>query len=142
MSEIKVDTLTGKTTANDITVTVGATATAKLQQGLVKAHILFDQRGSHLSGGEGTEGSQSLNIASSVDIEQGNYSVTFTNNMSNDEYTTICSGHFNALIANKNNPRFGGAYSITSSGYRASGVSSNSSAQDAVHKSATFGDLA
>ena len=30
MSEIKVDTLTGKTTANDITVTVGATATQSL----------------------------------------------------------------------------------------------------------------
>ena len=37
MSEIKVDTLTGKTTANDITVTVGASATQSLEQGLAKA---------------------------------------------------------------------------------------------------------
>ena len=36
MSEIKVDTLTGKTTANDITVTIGASATMSLEQGLAK----------------------------------------------------------------------------------------------------------
>ena len=33
MSEIKVDTLTGKTTAKTVTVTVGATATQSLEQG-------------------------------------------------------------------------------------------------------------
>ena len=33
MSEIKVDTLTGKTTANDITVTVGASATSLWNRG-------------------------------------------------------------------------------------------------------------
>jgi len=37
MSEIKVDTLTGKTTAKTVTVTVGATATMSLEQGLAKA---------------------------------------------------------------------------------------------------------
>ena len=42
MSEIKVDTLTGKTTANDITVTVGATATQSLHTGLVKAWAVWD----------------------------------------------------------------------------------------------------
>ena len=41
MSEIKVDTLTGKTTANDITVTVGATATMSLEQGLTKAWVTY-----------------------------------------------------------------------------------------------------
>ena len=42
MSEIKVDTLTGKTTAKTVTVTVGATATQSLEQGLAKAWVYFD----------------------------------------------------------------------------------------------------
>lgn len=140
MSELKVDTLTGKTTANDITVTVGATATAKLQQGLVKAHLLFDQRGSHLS--ENTAGSSSLNISSSSDESTGNYSLVFINNMSNDEYTPVCSAHFNALVANKNNPRFSGPYTILTTGYSASTVSSNGSNQDAIGQTVAHGDLA
>ena len=36
MSEILVNKLTGTSTANDITVTVGATATQSLEQGLAK----------------------------------------------------------------------------------------------------------
>ena len=42
MSEIKVDSLTGKTTAKTVTVTVGASATQSLEQGLVKAWVYFD----------------------------------------------------------------------------------------------------
>ena len=43
MSEIKVDTLTGKTTAGDITVTSeGGAATMQLQQGLAKAWVGFN----------------------------------------------------------------------------------------------------
>ena len=37
MTEIKVDTLTGKTTAKTVTVTTGASATQSLEQGLLKA---------------------------------------------------------------------------------------------------------
>jgi len=42
MSEIKVDSLTGKTTAKTVTVTVGATATQSLEQGLAKARVNYD----------------------------------------------------------------------------------------------------
>ncbi len=42
MSEIKVDTLTGKTTAKTVTVTVGASATQSLEQGLIKAFVTYD----------------------------------------------------------------------------------------------------
>ena len=43
MSEIKVDTLTGKTSAGDITVTSeGGAATMQLQQGLAKAWVNFN----------------------------------------------------------------------------------------------------
>ena len=53
MSEIKTDKLTGVGTANDITVTVGATATAKLEQGLTKVwgsyNLKIIQRMTHLT---------------------------------------------------------------------------------------------
>ena len=72
MSEIKVDTLTGKTTANDITVTVGATATMSLEQGLAKAFCTTD--------GDTTV-SDSLNISSATDDGSGDNSFVVTNNM-------------------------------------------------------------
>ena len=79
MSEIKVDTLTGKTTANDITVTVGATATMSLEQGLAKCFINFN--------GTGTIATRdSLNVASHSDDGVGLYTITFTNAFNNDDY--------------------------------------------------------
>ena len=133
MSELRADTITHSDGSSPVTLT---------KQSAAKAHILFDQRGSFLSGGVATEGSQSFNISSSVDVEEGNYSVAFINNMTNEEYAPVTSAHYNGLVANKNNPRFAGPHTITSSGYIASAVSSNSAAQDALHQSATFGDLA
>jgi len=72
MSEIKVDTLTGKTTANDITVTVGASATQSLEQGLAKAFCTTD--------GDTTV-TDSLNISSATDDGSGDNSFVVTNNM-------------------------------------------------------------
>jgi len=87
MSEIKVDALTGKTTANDITVTVGATATAKLEQGLAKAWC-------HTSDNVIDD---SLNFSSSTDNATGDYTVNFANNMANVTYASTaspCQGGF------------------------------------------------
>ena len=91
MSEIKVDTLTGKTTANDITVTVGATATMSLEQGLAKAwcHTSDDVI------------DDSLNFSSSTDNGTGDYTVNFANNMANVTYAstaTPCEGGFRFII--------------------------------------------
>lgn len=70
MSEIKVDTLTGKTTANDITVTVGASATQSLHDGVLKAWVGAD--------GAAVQ-KQSLNFSSSSDNGTGSYTHTLTN---------------------------------------------------------------
>ena len=87
MSEIKVDTLTGKTTANDITVTVGATATMSLEQGLAKAWVNFN--------GTGTIASRdSLNVSGLVDNGTGNYTASFTTSM-NDVNYCVNAGSFN-----------------------------------------------
>ena len=79
MSEIKVDTLTGKTTAKTVTVTVGASATMSLEQGLAKCFINFN--------GTGTIATRdSLNVASHSDDGTGLYTITFTNAFNNDDY--------------------------------------------------------
>ena len=82
MSEIKVDTLTGKTTANDITVTVGATATAKLEQSLAKVWGNID--------GTGTIALRdSFNLSSLTDDGSGAYDTSFTNSFNNTTYAAL-----------------------------------------------------
>jgi len=83
MSEIKVDTLTGKTTANDITVTVGATATMSLEQGLAKCWGEFDGSAGTISYGD------SFNCASLTDNGTSDYSSARTNNMGNALYAVF-----------------------------------------------------
>ena len=85
MSEIKVDTLTGKTTANDITVTVGASATMSLEQGLAKMW--------HNIAGAGTvTTSDSFNVSSVSDMATGGYRSNLTNNMNNIVYAASGMG--------------------------------------------------
>ena len=81
MSEIKVDTLTGKTTANDITVTVGASATMSMEQGLAKVWVNFN--------GTGTIASRdSLGVSGLADNGTGDYTITFSNAFDNANYAT------------------------------------------------------
>ena len=83
MSEIKVDTLTGKTTANDITVTVGASATMSLEQGLAKAFIVND--------GDTTIG-DSFNISTLSDNGNGDQTYTYSNNFSSANHVATGTG--------------------------------------------------
>ena len=72
MSEIKVDTLTGKTSAGDITVTVGATATQGLQQGLAKAWVNWNAIGTVAI-------RDSINVSSIDDNSAGQFDVNYSN---------------------------------------------------------------
>jgi len=79
MSEIKVDTLTGKTSAGDITITSGS-ATMQLQQGLAKAWVNFN--------GIGTVAVRdSLNASSIQDNGTGYYSLNFLSSTANINYS-------------------------------------------------------
>ena len=81
MSTVKVNTLTGTTTAGSIAVTgEGNSTTTNLQQGLCKAWVQFD--------GDATDAAarDSNNVGSMTDHSTGTYSVNFTNNMANDDY--------------------------------------------------------
>jgi len=79
---LKVDTLTGVTTAGSISVTgEGNSTTTNLQQGLAKCWVSFD--------GSGTVSIRdSINIASITDSGTGTFSMNLSNAMGNDDYTT------------------------------------------------------
>lgn len=76
-SILKVDELQGIVSANDITVTVGASATQSLEQGLCKAFIHQNV---------GTLIKKSFNVSSLVDNAAGDYIVNFSNNMDDINY--------------------------------------------------------
>jgi len=83
-SQLKVDTLTGVTTAGSIDVTgEGNSTTTNLQQGLAKSWV------NHTDAAAITD---SLNVASGTDNSTGNYDLTFTNPMANATYSpSVCT---------------------------------------------------
>ena len=81
MSEIKVDKLTGKTSAGNITVTSeGSAATMQLQQGLAKAWFNFTGRGTAAL-------VDNLNITSLTDNGTGSFNLSYVANMNNSTYS-------------------------------------------------------
>ena len=79
-SQLKVDTLTGVTTAGSIAVTgEGNSTTTNLQQGLGKSWWC-------LTGGNATI-SDSLNTSSATDVSTGRWKTTRTNNMNSTDYS-------------------------------------------------------
>ena len=82
MSTLNVDKIIGVSTAGSITVTgEGNSTTTNLQQGLCKAWVQFD--------GTATDAAarDSNNLDDMTDHSTGTYSVNFTNNMANDDYS-------------------------------------------------------
>ena len=79
-SQLKVDTITGVTTAGSIVVTgEGNSTTTNLQQGLAKAWT-------HFQGTSTAASVDGLNISSVDDDGTGDYGLHFTNSMSNATY--------------------------------------------------------
>ena len=81
-SQLKVDTLTGVTTAGSIVVTgEGNSTTTNLQQGLVKCFVAYtsDTNTAVLNG-------QSFNLTSLTDNGTGSTTFTINNNMAQSKY--------------------------------------------------------
>ena len=94
MSEIKVDTLTGKTSAGDITVTSeGGAATMQLQQGLAKAWASIDQTSTDHPVYD------SFNVSATADTATGVTKITFVNVMNNALYGTTGGAQTEATSA-------------------------------------------
>jgi len=84
-SELKVNTLTGVSTAGSIAVTgEGNSTTTNLQQGLCKAWL-------NLKGTDTFGANDSFNIASQTDSGTGNHEVTATNAFSTDDFSSTSS---------------------------------------------------
>ena len=95
MSKILVDTLTGKTSAGDITVTSeGGAATMQLQQGLVKSWINFN--------GQNTVAvRQSFNASSLIDNGEGEYQYSYVNSMADGDYAPMTDNQWDENDDNK-----------------------------------------
>ena len=91
-SILKVDTITGVSTAGSVAVTgEGNSTTTNLQQGLAKAWAELD--------GTGTIGlSDSFNIASVADNGTGDYTFTYTNAMGGTDYSYMLSGNSEPIV--------------------------------------------
>ena len=84
-SILKVDTITGVSTAGSIAVTgEGNSTTTNLQQGLAKSWC-------NLQGNSTAAIRDSFNTASITDNGTGDYRFTFTSAMNNVNYSTDCS---------------------------------------------------
>ncbi len=130
-SILKVDTLTGVTTAGSISVTgEGNSTTTNLQQGLAKSWCNFD----------GTAGSvsfsDSFNKSSITDDTTGAFTTAFTNNMGNANYTELPVASDTASIWSRAEMTTGDCKIFTA-------VNSTGSLQDRDPTvTATLGDLA
>ena len=90
-SQLKVDTITGVTTAGSISVTgEGNSTTTNLQQSLVKVLAKFN--------GSSFGELDSFNVSSFTDSGTGNYTVNINNDFSNANHASIeGSGAYHAI---------------------------------------------
>ena len=141
MSEIKVDTLTGKTTANDITVTVGATATQSLEQGLAKAWVNLS--GASLTDPASLTGvNDSFNTASVLDVQVGEATVSFTNSMNNNDYSVSGTSNQDNTVSGRNSNFGAYAFSVSSYTFCTSRANTAGTEDGFVVSATAHGDLA
>ena len=134
MSEIKVDTLTGKTTANDITVTVGATATMSLKQGLAKCWVHADHSADTIS--------DSFNLSSVNDDGTGLKDYNWVTSFANSHYSgTNGMGGNDSPTSNGRLSSVNGVWTTSQSIIKFSQASSTG-ADDVNAMSIFIGDLA
>ena len=133
-SVLKVNTLTGVTTAGSIDVTDGSTTT-NLQQGLAKVRYSFD-----LNGGQNSfEGS--FNCSSGSDDGTADATVTFTNAMADQDYTPVSSSA-DADICATPSDRTDGKGSRTTAAFKTRIRNHAGTGVDSIAYVALFGDLA
>ena len=147
MSEIILDTITGKSTAttitigstpvvsssaNSMTIRGEGTAQTSIQQGLAKAWVQ--------AVGAGTSYADSFNTSSLTDVGTGNIRVTYTNNMSNDD-SAFTLGH-QITTASGGNAFFANAGAMATSTHEHTHYQNGALADPVKYSGAIHGDLA
>ena len=126
-SQLKVDTLTGVTTAGSIVVTgEGNSTTTNLQQGLAKA---WCTAASHP---DGAINGDTFNISSYNDLATARGRPSMTNAINND-YCVLTG-------TESNYPYIG--FSVSTTVFEVSTVNASGNYADGVNNAAVFGDLA
>ena len=134
-SILKVDTLTGVTTAGSISVTgEGNSTTTNLQQGLCKAWAHFDGVSSTVVIDD------SLNISGATDNGTGNYTMNFSNSMGNINYTTTSID--TRISATGGNRSIQGTFAVGTGKYSISNVYDASVFDNTILMMQIIGDLA
>ena len=131
MSTVKVNTLTGVSTAGSISVTgEGNSTTTNLQQGLAKQWVRFS--------GTSMSVADSFNTSSVTDNGTGDYSPVLTSSMSSENYSPLyTSSQYHELMGNN-----GGTTGTLASGYKINIRNSSNSAADTGRVSTSvLGDL-
>ena len=126
-SEIAIDKLKGASSAGSMTIVgEGGSTTTNLQQGLAKAFCRASNSASLTN---------TFNIASGTDNGTGNYTYTFTNNMST-------SGSSGTAVAVTNGARMSTYSNVQTSQYDTDTHNDSGTDTDAGTCTNTFGDLA
>ena len=128
-SILKVDTLTGVTTAGSISVTgEGNSTTTNLQQGLAKHWSNFKMAATFVA-------NDSFNQSSLTDVGAGTAAPVFTNNMANTTYSDVALTTEITTSGDLNNK--------TAATYRIYGLNSSNSGSDPTENcTIVVGDLA
>tara|TARA_R100000388_G_scaffold90840_1_gene72503 strand:+ start:418 stop:810 length:393 start_codon:yes stop_codon:yes gene_type:complete len=128
-SVLKVDQITGVTTAGSITVTgEGNSTTTNLQQGLAKAWV-------HASGAAVQD--DTFNVSGGTDHGTGDYSHTITNPFSNLNYCQHSTAEGTSADRNATRNSDRDATSTLATECAEAGTK-----QDTIHMLSAFGDLA
>ena len=103
-SILKVDTITGVSTAGSIAVTgEGNSTTTNLQQGLLKSWNRAEQDTTRLD---------SFNLASNTDNGTGDYTFSFTNSMASTSYSIVSDANYASISSFDNAEQATGSYNI------------------------------
>ena len=129
MSSVKVDTLTGKTTAKTVNVTVGASVTQSLEQGLAKAFGSFAQNAYPDTGYTQDFAGETFNFSSITDISSGVINSAIINNTSATTYSAGCHTCYFGSSGSSN--EMDGVYAKTTGGWKMSNTYANGSVRDA-----------
>mgnify|MGYP003153986681 CR=1 FL=1 len=136
-SELKVDKITGVTTAGSIDVTgEGGSTTTNLQQGLCKSWVHFD-------GSDATTVVDDLNVDTIADNGTGNFTINFTNNFANVNYAGAGQAGFNDSNLTNSRIVFQTHDAPTTSAFRIGVTIDTGTEEDSTHITQLFmGDLA
>ena len=141
MSTLRTNDLEGVDAKNSITIVAGAgnITTTNVQEGLAKCWVNFDGTAN------GAASRDSLNVSAMTDNGTGDYTISISNDMNNDDYCTVVSGAETGSSGDTNqigSLKRNGAYTTTSVTVCGTHTNSQDDVDNQRMMAAIHGDLA